>query len=55
MKKLNERGWGLNTLIMFLGIMVVFILIIAVLAYNIGIESGSNKSIYNVNENTLNE
>ena len=53
MKKLNNNGWGLNTMIIFLVVLLVFILIIAILSYKIGIEKGSRNSIYNIN-NTQN-
>lgn len=51
MKMLNNKGWGLNTLITFIVIFLVFILVIAILAYNIGIETDSKNSIYEVSDN----
>ena len=37
MRKLNKRGWGMDTMIGFLIGFVVFLLIILVLIYNLGV------------------
>ncbi len=45
--KLNNRGWGLSTMIGFVAIFFIFILVFTILAYKSGIEEGSkNKNIY---------
>ena len=35
--KLNNRGWGLGAMIGFLCVFAIFIIVIAFLAYNLGI------------------
>lgn len=52
MKKLDNKGWGLNTMIIFLVVMLLFILVIAILSYKMGIEKDSKNPIYNNNNNT---
>ncbi len=49
MKKLDNKGWGLNTMIIFLVVMLLFILVIAILSYKMGIEKDSKNPIYNTN------
>ncbi len=41
MGKLNNRGFGMSTMLIFIGIFVVVLIAIMVLAYNNGIEKDS--------------
>jgi len=36
MKKMNQKGWGLSTMIGFMIGFVIFLIIITILAYRIG-------------------
>ena len=42
MKKLNNRGWGLNTFITFLSVFVIFIFIVVILSYKLSNENNEN-------------
>ena len=37
MKRLNNGGWGLSTMIGFMIGLVIFLIIIAILSYNLGL------------------
>lgn len=37
MKKLNNKGWGLSTMIGLMVGLVIFLIIVAVLSYNVGV------------------
>lgn len=41
MGKLNNRGFGMSTMLIFIGIFVVVLIAVMVLAYNNGIEKDS--------------
>ena len=41
MVKLNNRGFGMSTMLIFIGIFVVVLIAVMVLAYNNGIEKDS--------------
>ena len=41
MGKLNNRGFGMSTMLIFIGIFVVILIAVMVLAYNNGIEKDS--------------
>ena len=41
MVKLNNRGFGMSTMLIFIGIFIVILIAIMVLAYNNGIEKDS--------------
>ena len=41
MGKLNNRGFGMSTMLIFIGIFIVVLIAIMVLAYNNGVEKGS--------------
>lgn len=47
MRKLNNNGWGLSTLLIFMGIFILCIIVIALVSYNYGIEKNSPDPIYN--------
>ena len=50
MGKLNNRGFGMSTMLIFIGIFIVVLIAIMVLAYNNGIEKDSpNKAVENEN------
>lgn len=42
MSRLNNRGFGMSTMLIFIGIFIIILVAIMVLAYNNGIEQGSN-------------
>lgn len=46
MKKINNKGWGLSTMLIFMGIFVLFIIIVAIISYNYGIDKNSPDPIY---------
>ncbi len=41
MGKLNNRGFGMSTMLIFIGIFIVVLIAIMVLAYNNGVEKDS--------------
>lgn len=41
MGKLNNRGFGMSTMLIFIGIFIVVLIAVMVLAYNNGIEKDS--------------
>ena len=41
MGKLNNRGFGMSTMLIFIGIFVVILIAVMVLAYNNGVEKDS--------------
>mgnify|MGYP004512813937 CR=1 FL=1 len=41
MMKLNNRGWGLGTMLGFIIFFVAVLLIVAIISYNFGIDKGS--------------
>lgn len=41
MGKLNNRGFGMSTMLIFIGIFVVVLIAVMVLAYNNGVEKDS--------------
>ena len=41
MDKLNNRGFGMSTMLIFIGIFIVVLIAVMVLAYNNGIEKDS--------------
>ena len=41
MVKLNNRGFGMSTMLIFIGIFIVVLIAIMVLAYNNGVEKDS--------------
>ena len=43
MVKLNNRGFGMSTMLIFIGIFIIVLIAIMVLAYDNGIEKGSDK------------
>lgn len=45
MKKLNNRGWGLGSMIIFMCILLVFIIIIAVESKRLGIAGKNNQYV----------
>ena len=47
MFKLNNKGWGLGVMILFIGVFCLAILIIAVLSSKYGLMNNSTKNIYN--------
>lgn len=53
MKKLNNNGWGLGTMIFFIVVFLLFILIVAILSHNMGIEKDSTNVIYENNTTAL--
>ncbi len=48
MRKLNNRGWGLSTMITFLVILLLFILVIAFVSYRFGITKKSPNPLYEI-------
>jgi len=53
MKKLNNNGWGLSTMITFIVVFLLFILVVVILSYNMGIEKDSKNNIYGNNTTAL--
>ncbi len=53
MKKLNNRGFGLGTLLAFICFFIVVMLAIAIMAYNAGVNSDSSKEQEHAQENTF--
>lgn len=51
MKKLNNHGWGLGTMLGFICFFVVIMLLIAIIAYNMGMSEQSSEHRINVEEN----
>ena len=50
MGKLNNRGFGMSTMLIFIGIFIIVLIAVMVLAYNNGIEKDSpNKAVENEN------
>lgn len=41
MGKLNNRGFGMSTMLIFIGIFIIVLIAIMVLAYNAGVEKDS--------------
>ncbi len=41
MVKLNNRGFGMSTMLIFIGIFIVILIAVMVLAYNNGVEKDS--------------
>lgn len=44
--KLNNKGWGLSNMIIFIVILLLFMIIFLIVAYNYGIEKDSPNSLY---------
>lgn len=51
MQKLNNRGWGLGTMMAFIVFFVFVLLIIAIIAYNFGLDKGSPNHQIKIEEN----
>lgn len=50
MVKLNNRGFGMSTMLIFIGIFIIVLIAVMVLAYNNGVEKDSpNKAVENKN------
>lgn len=50
MVKLNNRGFGMSTMLIFIGIFIIVLIAVMVLAYNNGIEKDSPaKAVENEN------
>ena len=45
MVKLNNRGFGMSTMLIFIGIFIIILIAIMVLAYDNGVEKGSDESV----------
>lgn len=43
MGKLNNRGFGMSTMLIFIGIFIIILIAIMVLAYDNGVERGSDE------------
>ena len=46
MRKLNEQGWGVGTMIVFLCVFFLFLIIVGIVAFNFGIEKNSPQPRY---------
>lgn len=45
MVKLNNRGFGMSTMLIFIGIFIIILIAIMILAYDNGVEKGSDESV----------
>lgn len=45
MVKLNNKGFGMSTMLIFIGVFIIVLIAIMVLAYDNGIERDSNNQI----------
>ena len=45
MVKLNNRGFGMSTMLIFIGIFIVILIAVMVLAYNNGVEKDSPRKV----------
>ena len=45
MIKLNNRGFGMSTMLIFIGIFIIILIAIMILAYDNGVEKGSDESV----------
>ncbi len=46
MLKLNNHGWGLSNMIIFIVVLFIFLIIWLIISYNYGIEENSPNDIY---------
>ena len=51
MNKLNNKGFGLSTLITFIVIFMLFIIVVSILSYKMGLGKGTDSPIYEVETN----
>ena len=45
MVKLNNRGFGMSTMLISIGIFIIILIAIMILAYDNGVEKGSDESV----------
>ncbi len=45
MVKLNNRGFGMSTMLIFIGIFIIILIAIMILAYDNGVEKGSDEPV----------
>ena len=50
MKKLNNHGWSIGTMITLICVLFFFILLVGVIAYNFGLEKSSPYSRYDIED-----
>lgn len=50
MKSLNNKGWGLNTMIILVVVLIFVVLLVSILVYNIGRDDDSPNSLFNNHE-----
>lgn len=54
MNSLNNRGWGLNTMIILVIVLIFVVLLVSILVYNIGTDKDSPNSLFNNHEVSMN-
>lgn len=50
MEEINQKGFGMSTMIAIIAILILFIIIFSIIAYNNGLEKDSPNSIYESTE-----
>lgn len=45
MKKLNEKGWGLTTLLVFICVFILILVGVAILSYHYGANEGRKNNV----------
>ena len=50
MKKLNNKGFSLGTMITFVCIFVFFLIVVALISFNLGVGKDSPEPLYDIEE-----